>query len=97
MIRIEVKSAEFTKRSGNKNGRDWSMRTQEAWAHTVERNGTPAAYPEKISITLNDGQEPYQVGNYQLEAQSLYVGDYGSLRLGTPILKPLHAKVQQVA
>lgn len=92
MIKIEIKDSKVTSRSGNKNGRDWSMRTQEAWAHTVSRNGQPNAYPEKISITLEENQNAYEVGNYQLMPASLWVGDYGSLRLGNPVLQAFQVK-----
>lgn len=92
MIRIEVKSSEVNSRNGTKNGRDWSMRTQEAWAHTVERSGNVAPYPQKMIITLERDQAAYPVGNYTLEPQSLYIGDFSSLRLGTPVLKKLEPK-----
>ena len=97
MIRIEIKDATVETRSGTKNGRDWSMRQQTAYAHTVNRNGTTNAYPEKITLTLDREQPGYLVGNYTLEPQSLYVGDYGTLRLGTPVLKRLEAKPAAVA
>lgn len=89
MIKIEIKDATVSTRSGNKNGRDWSMRSQEAWAHTVNRAGNLNPYPEKLSITLEDDQAPYAPGIYQLMPASLYVGDFGSLRLGRPVLAPI--------
>lgn len=48
MLKIEVKSTEINDRSGNKNGRPWQIRTQEAYALIKNRNGTDAPYPEKI-------------------------------------------------
>lgn len=97
MIKIEIKDPTVETRSGTKNGRDWSMRQQTAYAHTVNRNGTVNAYPEKMIITLNNDQQPYQAGTYTLDPSSLYVGDFNSLRLGTPVLKRLEAKPAAVA
>ncbi len=92
MLKIEVKNSEVETRTGNKNGRDWKIRTQEAYAHIVNRNGTPSPYPEKISLQLDNGnsnhaeQAPYSIGNYYLSDNSIYVGDFGTLRLGNPVL-----------
>ena len=55
MLKIEVKSTEIIERSGNKNGNAWHMRNQEAYAHIQNRNGTAAPYPEKISLSLDNG------------------------------------------
>lgn len=92
MLKIEVKSTEITTQSGNKNGRDWSIRSQEAYAYIKNRNGTDAPFPEKIRINLTDGnssraaQPPYPIGIYYLSDSSIYVGDFNALRLGTPVL-----------
>lgn len=92
MLKIEVKSTEINERSGVKNNRDWKIRTQEAYAHYVNRNGTPAPYPEKILITLDNGnssrpdQSPYAIGTYYLHPCSFYTGDFNSLRVGQPVL-----------
>lgn len=100
MLKIEVKSAEISTRTGNKNGRDWKIRTQEAYAHIQNRNGTPAPYPEKITLQLDNGnsnhaeQSPYATGIYYLSDSSIYVGDFSSLRLGNLVLIS-EAEVQQ--
>lgn len=92
MLKIEVKGTEINERSGVKAGRDWKIRTQEAYAHIVNRNGSSAPYPEKILLPLDNGngtrpeQSPYAIGIYYLHASSLYVGDYSALRIGSPIL-----------
>ncbi len=92
MLKIEVKSTEINTRTGTKNGNDWKIRTQEAYAHIQNRNGTAAPYPEKILLNLNNGnsnnaeQQPYAVGTYYLSDSSIYVGDFSALRLGNPVL-----------
>lgn len=88
MLKIEVKSEQVSERSGTKNNRDWKIRNQEAYAHIVNPNGTLSPYPEKILITLQNGngsrpdQAPYAIGTYYLHPSSCYVGDFSSLRLG---------------
>ncbi len=100
MLKIEVKSTEIETRSGNKGGRDWKIRTQAAYAHIQNRNGTAAPYPEKILLPLDNGngqraeQAPYGIGIYYLSDSSVYVGDFSALRLGTPVLIS-EAEVQQ--
>lgn len=100
MLKIEVKSTETQTRSGTKNGRDWKITTQEAYAHIQNRNGTPAPYPEKILLSLDNGngqraeQAPYAIGIYYLSDSSVYVGDFSALRLGNPVLIS-EAEVQQ--
>lgn len=92
MLKIEVKSSEINERSGTKNGNAWHMRTQEAYAFIQNRNGTLSPYPEKIVLSLDNGnssrapQAPYAAGIYYLSDSSIYVGDFAGLRLGNPVL-----------
>lgn len=92
MLKIEVKTTDITERKGTKNGRDWQIRNQEAYAHIQNRNGSPAPYPQRILLPLDNGnssrapQPPYAVGTYYLSDSSLYVGDFSALRLGAPVL-----------
>lgn len=97
MIKIEIKDQTVDTRNGNTRGRDWTIRSQTAWAHTHSRNGNLNAYPEKIAITLEDGQVPYPVGAYQISPVSLYVGDFGRLSIGRLVLTPIQAKVPAAA
>lgn len=97
MIRIEIKSTEVNVRSGNNARGPWQIRTQPAFAYTVDRNGKPYEYPERISLQLDDDQHPYAIGNYTLAPQSLYVAEYGRLNLGRPQLTPIQAKPVQAA
>lgn len=92
MLKIEVKSSEINERSGTKNGNNWHMRTQEAYAYIKNRNGSDAPFPEKIVLNLDNGnatraaQVPFPIGVYYLSDSSIYVGDFSSLRLGNPVL-----------
>lgn len=93
MIRIEVKTTEVTARSGNrKDGSGtWTIRTQPAWAHTFDANGKPQPYPTMISLQLEDNQAPHPIGNYELSPSSIYVGDFGRLMMGRPVLTMIQA------
>ena len=90
MIKIEVKSAEVTTKSGiaAKTGKPYSIREQEAWAFLCSVTG-PQPYPSRTVLNLEDDQPPYPPGQYTIDASSIYVGDFGSLRLGRLRLKAL--------
>ncbi|WP_109014409.1 single-stranded DNA-binding protein [Novimethylophilus kurashikiensis] len=98
-LKIEIKSAEIETRHGTsaRTGKPFTIRSQIAYAHTLERNGTPRAYPERISINLEDDDQPYPVGTYTLDDRSVYVGDFGRLMLGRPVLVPVKSNLQAAA
>ena len=93
MIRIEVKSTAVETRNGTsaKTGNPWTIRTQEAYAYTFDSTGKQRPYPERISLQLEDNQLPYAVGNFDLSLASIYVGDFGRLMMGRPLLVPAAA------
>lgn len=94
MLKLEFKTSEVVSRSGVKNGKDWSMRTQDAWITMREQNGTLRPMPERFTLVLQDKQEPYEIGTYDFDVEaSLYQGDFNALRLGRPIIrKVIHAQ-----
>lgn len=98
-LKIEVKSVEVETRNGTsgRTGKPYTIRSQAAYAFTMERNGQPRAYPERISINLEDNEQPLAVGVYTLDDRSVYVGDFGRLMLGRPILTPVKASLQAAA
>ena len=83
MIRIEVKSATAREISGNAKGtnKPYSFGVQEVWAHVVDKDGKPQPYPVKTEVMLENGKAPYPVGNYVLDATSIYVNRNGRLDL----------------
>ncbi|WP_136680439.1 single-stranded DNA-binding protein [Neptunomonas sp. XY-337] len=96
MLKVEITSTEFDQRSGTskKTGQPWEIRTQAAYIH---KQGQP--YPEKVGLTLQDGQLPYQVGVYTLDLNQCFkVGDFGRLTLDERnfVLKP-YVKQQSTA
>lgn len=88
MIKIEVKSTEVRTVSGTskKTGKGYTIRDQEAYAHTLDKDGKPRPYPERISLQLEQDQPAFEVGTYAISPASIYVGDFGRLMLGRPVL-----------
>lgn len=95
-IKIEISKDTVETRSGisAKTGKPYSMREQEAYAHTVGRDGHPAKYPQRIKITLQDNQVAYPVGLYTVAPESFYVDRFDSLTLGL-VLRPLPVAAAQ--
>lgn len=93
MLKIEVMSEYVHNKSGTsaKNGRAYSIREQEAWAHMFGRDGKPSPHPQAIKLTLDDDQpNPYPLGLYTLDPASLYVDRFGQLSIRAR-LRPLPA------
>ena len=88
MIRIEVVSTVVDERSGNKNGKNWLIREQGAYAHRLDENSKPLKYPVACSIPLEKDAQPYQPGFYTLDLRSVYVGEFRRLELGRVKLVP---------
>jgi len=95
-IKIEVSNETVEVRSGvsAKTGKPYSMREQEAYAHTVSRDGSAQKYPQRIKITLGDQQPAYPVGIYTVAAESFFVDRFDSLSLGL-VLRPLPVAAAQ--
>lgn len=90
-LKIEIKSNLITDINGvSQKGKPYHMRKQVGWASTYDQQGELNPYPERIEISINDGQDPYPVGFYSLSDKCIFVGDFNSLAVGRPILEPLH-------
>jgi hypothetical protein len=74
---------------------------QEAYAYTYDQNGNRHAYPSRIVMNLEQGQQPYPAGFYLLSPSSFYVNRFNQLELGRPQLVPMErtkaASVQAAA
>lgn len=77
-LRITVESGFVTTRSGEKNGKPWSMSTQSCWAYFVDPSGVPDKFPSKIDITLEKDNKGYAIGEYVLSSASFYRGDFNA-------------------
>ena len=87
-IKIEVKTSPVQERSGEKNGKAWSIRTQTGWAYMFDQEGKPLDYPIKIQMQLEKNQQPYAAGNYTISPLSFLVGDFDKLSIGRLTLIP---------
>lgn len=102
MIRVSVKSTEVRNQSGvaKGSGKQYSLDFQTVWMHTVDRNGQPNPYPEKVEIILPKNDQGaalfYPAGEYVLAPQSLYVGRNGDLQI-SPRLTALKAEPKPAA
>ena len=97
MIRIEIKSSTANERSGNKNGKDWMIRTQSAYALIPDENGEFPPYPESIEVDLKRDQAAYSPGVYTLHPASFFVGDFKKLSIGRLMLVKAPAASTQPA
>lgn len=86
----EAKSIEWGAKPGREAG---SMRVQEAWFFTVDRDGKAAPFPEKVEVVLDratdsrPAQPPYAPGDYTLHPSAIYVDRNGRLAIA-PRLTP---------
>lgn len=99
MIKIEFKDNISKTKSGvsARTGKPYSIREQEGWAYTFDRQGKPHPYPQKCSITLPDEmQDAYPAGVYTLSPASIYLNRFGQLELA-PALVPVAAAAKVAA
>lgn len=88
VISIEdVKTA--VKEGISKANKPYKIVEQQAYVRLIASDGQPEKYPAKISISLEDGAEPFKTGDYTLSPESFMVGDFGALRIGRLKLVPL--------
>jgi hypothetical protein len=73
-IKIEIKSADVDVRNGTsqRTGKPYSIREQVGWGYFVDPKGALYPYPQRVRLTLDEGEEPYKPGTYQLAAASFY-------------------------
>ncbi|EBR8158733.1 DNA-binding protein [Salmonella enterica subsp. enterica serovar Newport] len=86
MIKIEIKPSqtEVTERPGEKDGRKWVTREQHGYIYLG------GDYPELFVFRLQDGQQPYEAGFYELVESSIEVGQYKRLTFSRSFaLRPL--------
>ncbi|MCU7812602.1 MAG: G5P family DNA-binding protein [Candidatus Thiodiazotropha sp. (ex Notomyrtea botanica)] len=91
MIKLEFPSADIITKQGKKG----PYYKQVGYAHTLDRDGRPNAYPEQFMVILSKDDSgtpiPYQPGFYKLAPQSIRVGQYKDLEIGFPTLIPIAA------
>jgi hypothetical protein len=90
MIKIEITpdQAKVNTRSGvsKATGQPFTINEQEAYIYLGSR------YPQRFTFNLDSGVPAYSAGIYELDASSLFVGDFSKLRIGKLVLKPFNEK-----
>jgi hypothetical protein len=72
---ITVHSDAVTEKNGEKNGKPWSIREQDATIETPDRR-------QPVRLSLGKGQAPYAPGRYTLDlVRNLNVSEFGSIQL----------------
>lgn len=91
---IEFHTTDVVNMSGTsqRTGKDYSINKQLGYLFL---NGSP--YPEKIELTLNDGQPPYNIGKYYVDLnQAASIDRFGSIGIDARNLK-LHLVTEKAA
>ncbi len=92
MIRITIAqaTAETIPYTSKKDGSAQTLRKQTGYAHTVDRDGAAALYPEKFGFLLNRDEQPHPAGDYTLHPSAFEVTD-GKLVLRNVRLTPVRS------
>lgn len=73
MLKAEITEPTATTRTGNSNGRDWKIRSQNI---LIELNGEK----RRIAMNLEDDQAPFPIGHYMIDPEkNLYFDRMGNL------------------
>lgn len=95
-IRFDVKNVYVEEKQGiSKAGKPYHMFNQTVWAYTYDRSGVVNPFPEKVVVSLDEGQSPYPIGSYYPAPESFEVGDFNSYRVGRLKLVPIPAAPAQ--
>lgn len=101
MIKIEIKSTvvqprTITPKTGPRQGQQMTFHEQDAYAFTVDDQGNPRPYPQRITLNIDvdKGAAPYAPGFYMVDPSSFFVDRFNSLQLGRIKLKPITAQAQ---
>jgi len=93
MLKVEVVTSMVDIKSGTsaKTGRPYSIREQECWIAFFGRDGKPNPHPTKVKLTLDEDQNPYEIGDYILDPASLYADRFGQLAIRARLRKVAQA------
>ena len=88
---IKIESSKLITKSGvsQKTGKPYEIREQSA---LMFKSGE--SYPDKIKISLRDGQAAYAPGDYTLDDSSFYPSRFGGIEV-SPVLVAYSAPAKQ--
>ncbi|MDR2092848.1 MAG: G5P family DNA-binding protein [Azoarcus sp.] len=98
MLKLEVRTAEVSLKQGTsaKTGKPYSIKEQVAWCFFVDAHGNPEPYPSRVMLTIEDDEQPYQPGIYELSLKSFSLGKFGSI-FCRPKLTPIASVAKKAA
>lgn len=97
MLKVEIdnnqaKPENIEARSGTKNGRDWSMRSQSIWVYKPDQK-----FPVQINFVLPSDVDLYPAGLYTLDLDSAFdQGNFKSIMLDTRSLVLVPSKTSAI-
>jgi len=97
MIKVTIASTAVREQSGigKTSGKPYNMAFQDAWFHTIGKDGKAAPYPQKVELILPRNEQGaalfFPVGDYQLAPSSVYVDRGGKLAIDGSQLKAMPA------
>jgi len=83
MTKIVVPSPEVRemKGIGKTSGKPYHMRIQTAYLYPCDDAGTFGEFPDKFEISLEENQQPYPRGHYQLHPSSVRISRDGRIEV----------------
>lgn len=91
-MQFEIDIEEVKTETKTKKDKSGTYQLQEAWAHCLERDGSPSRHPVRMNVFVptdgNNTPQPYKPGHYVLDPRSFRINQYGSLEIGFLQLMP---------
>ena len=88
-IKLEIKSTERFNKSGvsKRTGKEYSIDSQQAYLYQPNKS-----YPVECFVNLEEKQDVYPVGFYDLTDDSIYVDRFNNLTLGPKLVSLANSK-----
>lgn len=92
MIVIEIDSTAVNTRTGQRDGKPWTMNLQQITFHGHYVDGFQSRHPRESTIQLDETNPvPYPVGKYVIASDAYYFGEFGRFNMGRIKLQPFAA------
>lgn len=83
MIIIDIDSTAVNTKTGEKDGKPWSMHFQQITFYGHYVDGFPSRHPRESTIQLDEKNPvPYQPGKYVIDPAAFFFGDFGRFTMG---------------
>lgn len=92
MIKVTVASTDLRNMAGvgKTSGKPYNIDFQTVYVHTLNKQGQPNPYPEKVELIVEKGSDgipaPYALGDYTLHPSSFYVDRGGNLAIAPRLI-----------